>query len=159
KESREGRGELLLADRAAVWSIRPENRQLPSLFQWLQIRWYTKRKSWTTPQQKMMAKAGRYHAVRGLVAAVLLVLFSWGGYEAFGTLKANALRDRLLDANTLDVPIIVKDMRGYRRWLDPLLRDASQKAEVADEPRKRLHASLALLPVDDGQVVYLYLRL
>jgi hypothetical protein len=38
KETRRGRAELLLADRAAVWNARPENRQLPSLLQWLQIR-------------------------------------------------------------------------------------------------------------------------
>ena len=45
KETRRGRAELLLADRAAVWSTRPENRQLPSLLQWFNIRWHTKRKT------------------------------------------------------------------------------------------------------------------
>src|SRR5262249_29235870 len=39
KETRRGRAEVLLADRAAVWNARPENRQLPSLLQWLRIRW------------------------------------------------------------------------------------------------------------------------
>ena len=39
KETRRGRAELLLADRAAVWNARPENRQLPSLLQWFTIRW------------------------------------------------------------------------------------------------------------------------
>ena len=73
KETRRGRAELLLADRAAVWNARPENRQLPSLLQWLQIRWLTAKKNWTPPQRKMMGKAGRYHAVRGLVVG----LWSW----------------------------------------------------------------------------------
>ena len=58
KETRRGRAELLLADRAAVWNARPENRQLPSLLQWLQIRWLTQKKNWTPPQRKMMAKGG-----------------------------------------------------------------------------------------------------
>jgi serine/threonine protein kinase len=35
KETRRGRAELLLADRAAVWNARPENRQLPSLLHFL----------------------------------------------------------------------------------------------------------------------------
>ena len=65
KETRRGRAELLLADRAAVWNARPENRQLPSLWQWFQIRWLTPKKNWTPPQRKMMRKASRYHAVRG----------------------------------------------------------------------------------------------
>src|SRR5262249_13990373 len=70
KETRRGRAELLLADRAAVWKARPENRQLPSLGQWLQIRWLTPKKGWTAPQRKMMGQAGRYHVLRGLVVAV-----------------------------------------------------------------------------------------
>ena len=54
KETRRGRAELLLADRAAVWSARPENRQLPSLLQWFNIRWWTQKNNWSPPQRKMM---------------------------------------------------------------------------------------------------------
>ncbi len=159
KETRQGRAELLLADRAAVWSARPENRQLPSLFQWVQVRWLTPKKNWTLPQRRMMAKAGRYHAARGMLAAVALALLGWAGYETHGTLKAQALLDRLLDANTADVATIVKDMDSYRRWVDPRLRTASAQAEKEKDARKRLNTSLALLPVDSGQVEYLYERL
>ena len=113
KETRRGRAELLLADRAAVWNARPENRQLPSLWQWLSIRWHTTKKNWTPPQRKMMRKATRYHVLRGLAVAVVLTLLAWGGYETHGTIKAHALRDRLLDANTADVPSIVKDIDSY----------------------------------------------
>ena len=65
KETRKGRAELLLADRAAVWGARSENRQLPSLLQWLQIRWHTRKTNWTAPQARMMRKAGRVHLARG----------------------------------------------------------------------------------------------
>jgi formylglycine-generating enzyme required for sulfatase activity len=159
KETRRGRAELLLADRAAVWNARPENRQLPSLLQWLQIRWLTARQNWNVPQRKMMKRAGRFHALQALVVVIVLALVGWGGYETFGTLKADALRERLLDANTADVPAIVRDMGPYRRWLDPLLRTAYQEAEAGKETRKQLHASLALLPVDATQVDYLFGRL
>ena len=86
KETRRGRAELLLADRAAVWNARPENRQLPSLLQWFQIKWLTKKKNWTPPQKKMMAKAGKYHAVRGMVVGVLL---------AVATLTGLVIRDQV----------------------------------------------------------------
>jgi len=171
RETRRGRAELLLADCAAAWSVRPNNRQLPSLLQWLNIRCLTQKKNWTQPQQNLMAKARRYHAVRGLVVAVVVALLSWGGYEMHGTLKAHALRDRLLDANTEDVSNIVQELTPYRRWIDPLLRDTAKK-EAVNEPakhlheveaiknsRKTLHASLALLPVDASQVEHLYCRL
>ena len=166
KETRRGRAELLLADRAAVWNARPENRQLPSLLQWLQIRWLTAKKNWTPPQRKMMAKAGRYHAVRGLVVAVLLAVLGFAGLtireqvgRAAESDHAAGLVQRLLDANTHEVPAIVADMSPYRRWIDPLLREELRQGERARIARKKLHASLALLPVDATQVDYLYGRL
>jgi serine/threonine protein kinase/formylglycine-generating enzyme required for sulfatase activity len=159
KETRRGRAELLLADRAAVWNGRPENRQLPSVLQWFNIRRLTARKNWTLPQRKMMRKAGRCHGIRGLVFAVLLALLSWGGYEGHGLVQARALRDRLLDANTADVPTIVADAASYRGWLAPLLHDAYAQAETDKDARKQLHVSLALLPGDAGQMEYLYGRL
>ena len=159
KETRRGRAELLLADRAAVWNSRPENRQLPSLLQWFTIRWWTRKKNWTPPQNGMMAKAGRYHVVRGSVLLVVLALVGWGVYEGRGTLKAHALRDRLLDANTSDVPTIVQDMSSCRPWINPLLHEAYLKAESDKDAGKQLHASLALLPVDGTQVTYLTDRL
>jgi formylglycine-generating enzyme required for sulfatase activity len=159
KETRRGRAELLLTDRAAVWNHRPESRQLPSLVQWLQIRWHTRKKNWTGPQRRMMKQASRYHALRGLAVAVVLALIGWGVYAGHGTLKAHALRDRLLDANINEVPTVVQDMAPYRRWLDPLLRDAYAQAERNNDRRKRLHTSLALLPVDASQVQYLRDRL
>jgi formylglycine-generating enzyme required for sulfatase activity len=159
KESRRGRAELLLADRAAVWNARPENRQLPSLLQWLQVRWLTAKKSWTQPQRKMMGKATRLHALRAAMLAALLALLSWGIYEGHGRLKAHAFRDRLLNASINDVPAIVQEMAPYRSWLDRLLYDAYAEAEKNQDRRKQLHTSLALLPVDDSQVTYLHGRL
>jgi formylglycine-generating enzyme required for sulfatase activity len=159
KETRRGRAELLLADRAAVWNARPENRQLPSLWQWCSIRWLTQKKNRTPPQRKMMRQASRYHAVRALAVAVLLVLLGWGAYEVHGRLQAHALRGRLLDAKTGEVPTIVQEMAPYRRWLDPLLRDAYQEAEAKLDRGKQLHTSLALLPVDATQVEYLHRQL
>jgi formylglycine-generating enzyme required for sulfatase activity len=159
KETRRGRAELLLADRATVWNARPENRQLPSLLKWLTVRCLTHKKNWTLPQQKLMRKAGHYHAVRGLVLAVSLVLLTLVSWEGFGRLKAPILRDRLLEAPTTDVPGIVNDMTHYHRWVDPLLKEAYRIGQANGKSRVQLHASLALLPVDSAQVEYLYKRL
>jgi serine/threonine protein kinase/formylglycine-generating enzyme required for sulfatase activity len=159
KETRRGRAELLLADRAVVWNTRPENRQLPSLWQWGSIRWLTPKKNWTPPQRKMMGKAGRYHAVRGVLVALILTLIGLASREGYGRMKAHTLRDLLLVSTTADVPGIVKDMAPYRLWVVPLLQESYAQAEEDNDPRKRLHASLALVPVDSGQVEYLYGRL
>ncbi|HLJ96571.1 MAG TPA: hypothetical protein VKU02_25580, partial [Gemmataceae bacterium] len=164
KETRRGRAELLLADRAAVWNARPENRQLPSLLQWCTIRWWTQKKNWTPPQKKMMARAGKYHAVRGMalglllaVATVTCLAIREQVVEQRKATHAAELVQRLLDADTAQVPGVVSEMADYRQWTDPLLREENDKA--ADKSRQKLHASLALLPVDASQVSYLYDRL
>jgi serine/threonine protein kinase/formylglycine-generating enzyme required for sulfatase activity len=156
KETRRGRAELLLADRAYIWNARPENRQLPSLWQWGNLRWLTQKQNWTPPQRKMMRKAGRYHAIRRVMAAAILVLLALVGRDGFGRLKAHDLRDRVLEAATTDVPGIIEGMATYRRWVNPLLREAYHDAT---NDRKQLHASLALLPADISQKEYLYNRL
>jgi serine/threonine protein kinase len=113
KETRQGRAELRLAERAAVWSARPQNRHLPAWWEWADIRLFTRKSDWTASQQQMMRKAARYHGMRGLVVAVALLLLSIAGWEGWGRLEARILRDRLLEASTADVPSIVKDMAGY----------------------------------------------
>jgi len=107
----------------------------------------------------MMSKATRYFAVRVIVAAVLFALVGWGIIEGYGKLCAYVLRDRLLNVSTADVPFIVKDMPGFRRWLDPLLRETYREAEANKDSRKQLHAALALLPVDADEANYLCDRL
>jgi eukaryotic-like serine/threonine-protein kinase len=159
KETRRGRAELLLADRAAVWNARPESRQLPSLVQWLQIRTLTAPGNWTPLQRKMMAAAAVRYVRRALAIIVCLGLIAWGGYEGLGRLKAQSLRDRLLSATTAEVRPVIDAMPPYRRWLDPLLRDSISQAQAENNKDHELHASLALLPVDPGQVEYLYRRL
>jgi formylglycine-generating enzyme required for sulfatase activity len=159
KETRRGRAELLLADRASVWNARPERRQLPSLLQWLQLRWFTRKKNWTPPQQKMMHKAARYHLTRGVAVVAVLLLLLGIGWEIHGRVRSQASLDNLLTAPTENVPEVVAKMSSYRRWLDEPLRKAYAEAQAKGDQRKQLHASLALLPVDSGQVEYLYGRL
>jgi formylglycine-generating enzyme required for sulfatase activity len=157
KETRRGRAELLLADRAAVWNARPENRQLPSLLQWAGIRLLTRPRDWTPAQRRMMARAGRHHALRAALLGLALALFALGGWWAHGELRARSLVDTLLTANTERVPELIHDLEPYRRWADPLLRAKAAQQGLDDGPR--LHVSLALLPVDPGQADYLGNRL
>ena len=77
--------------------------------------------------------------------------------EGYGRLRASALVESLESCVTSDVPAIVKELSGYRRWADPKLVRAAQGTDA--QTREHLHASLALLPVDPSQVDYLFNRL
>jgi hypothetical protein len=112
----------------------------------------------------MMKRAGRVHGVRGLLTCALLTAGALAGIavrrqviENQRATQAAGLVQRLLDADTPQVPEIVGAMRDYRRWIDPSLRSEWEKG--SDGSRQKLHASLALLPVDATQVDYLFNRL
>ena len=156
KETHRGRAELLLADRSSLWNAKPENRHLASVLEWANIRLLTKKKDWTDPQRKMMKRAGRVHGLRTLALA-LIALITWRRYEAYGSFQARALVDSLKTASTAEVPDIVKNLSGYHRWAGRPLSDLLSSTEEQSSPH--LHASLALLPVDPGQVEYLYNRM
>ena len=65
RETRRGRAELRLAERSALWNAKPENRHLPSVLEWANIRLLTKKRDWTEPQRRMMRRAGRVHGLQG----------------------------------------------------------------------------------------------
>ena len=155
RETRRGRAELRLAERSSLWNAKPESRHLPSALEWANIRLMTKKKGWTDPQRKMMKRAGRVHGLRALGLVMLVSLFTWGGIEGYGTLRASALVESLQKVGTPDAPAIIVQLSGYRRWADRRLARALQSTDE----REHLHASLALLPVDSSQVDYVFNRL
>ena len=113
---------------------------------------------------RMMKRAGRVHGVRGVLTLALLTAGVLAGIavrrqviENQRATQAAGLVQRLLDADTPQVPDIVAAMADYRRWVDPSLRD--ELVQRSSGSRQKLHASLALLPVDASQVDYLFNRL
>ena len=164
KETPRGRAELLLADRALVWNARPESRQLPSPGQWLGIRRQTSSTEWTPAERKMMRAAARHHGLRAAALAVCLAIVCGAGLafwshaaEQRNATHAAGLVQQLDTADIAHVPTVVAELADYRRWADPLLRQSFDKAE--SDSHEKLHASLALLPVDPSQANFLCDRL
>jgi formylglycine-generating enzyme required for sulfatase activity len=165
RETRRGRAALRLAERSSLWNDKPQYRHLPSVLEWVNITALTNRRDWSGPQRLMMKRATRVHGLRALaVAAGVAVLLLVASEVRRRVVRANdkAVAERLVDqvasANIAQVPSIVKSMARYRRWTDPALHELaawpSQRSTAT-----RLRASLALLPVDDAQVPFLYERL
>ena len=165
RETRRGRAELRLAERSAAWNAKPENRRLPSALEWANIRSLTRKQNWTEPERRMMKRAGRFHLLRSLgLAFAALVLAAMGlnvrnrVVQANEATAARGLVKQIVSADTARVPEIIRSINANdRRWTDPELRQIG--AEAAENSKEKLHASLSLLPVDPGQVEYLYRRL
>ncbi len=159
RESRRGRAELRLVEQTELWSARAETRYLPSWWDWARIWLLTSPRNWTPSQRRMMRKAGRYHATRGLVLAAILCLAVWGAREFLGGLEARALHDRLLSAAPGEIPGILVKIETQRRHLVPLLRRTRLEAAANDDAEGQLRASLALMPTDPEVAAYLRDRL
>ncbi len=157
RETARGRAELRLGELASLWTARPETRHLPSPSDWVRIRLWTRRRDWTDTQRRMMSRAGRMYGVTLLIGAGLISVTAWGGIVGYATLRATAIVESIATAETNDVPRLVSQLAGYRRWANPRL--ARLARENADDTKAHLNASLALLPVDGSQLDYLYGRL
>jgi hypothetical protein len=153
RETRRGRAELRLAERTAIWSARPENRHLPSIWEGITIRLLTRKRDWTEPQRAMMRALAKYYTLRGAAAILVLTLGGWWAFEALGSFTARLLIRSLESIETKDVPATVLALGTFRRWADPGLRTMIQESK--EDSKAHLHASLALLPVDPTPVDYL----
>lgn len=71
--------------------------------------------------------------------------------------RANGLVEALFTADIARAPDLISELGPYREWTDPLMKQ--EKTKSANNPRKQLQASLALLAVDAEQVEYLYGRM
>jgi serine/threonine protein kinase/formylglycine-generating enzyme required for sulfatase activity len=163
RETLRGRGELRLAESAAIWNARPERRQLPSWWEWADILLFTSRKLWTPPQRAMMHKATRYHAVLtaivlaavGLSAPTVWSKVNEGRRNRDATAK---LIVKLAVSPTAEVPGLVEELKPYRSYAGSSLEKMAEEATPNSKPR--LHAALALAQLGHpGQQDYLFERL
>ena len=156
KETRKGRAELKLDERAALWMAKPENRHLPSLREWISIRWLTSTNKWTEPQRKIMQKAGRLHLLRtGAFVAILLIASLSMKFILDGQ-KTASLFEALQTASPEQLIRLVQQADESRNSLDRLLLPLIKKADAADAaPSDRaaaLPARLVLARRDSSQV-------
>ena len=162
RETRRGRAELRLAERAALWNHKPENRHLPSVLEWANIRLLTRRKDWSQSQRRMMRRAARVHGLRSLGLAILIALLSWGYARGLWIPASGASVDSLRTATIRDVPARIEQLRTYRRWAGRPLAGLLASTENENDRDQHLRASLARLalwPGDRRQADYLYDRL
>ncbi|MBM3971743.1 MAG: hypothetical protein FJ302_18060 [Planctomycetes bacterium] len=158
RETRRGRAELRLEERAASWNSKPLNRHLPAWWEHLNIRWFVSKKSWTTKQKLMMRRSARLHGTRGVLGFVLLAALLGGVWETSGRAQGKRLVQAIYAASPTELPALIEnELPAYRRWTDATLRRDAADARP-ERAAVRLRASLALVPVDPDQVPFLHER-
>jgi formylglycine-generating enzyme required for sulfatase activity len=79
--TRAGRVELRLAERSLIWQAHPERRQLPTMWEWLTFRLFTRPSQWSAVQRRMMRVAAWRHAVVAGTLLLVLLMFLFTGVE------------------------------------------------------------------------------
>jgi formylglycine-generating enzyme required for sulfatase activity len=164
RETKKGRAELKLAERAAAWGVNKESKQLPSLLEWFQIRRLTESAKWKANEKGLMRTADRYHTTRALLATTFLIALVLSG---LGIKRWND--QRLMDREAASLVSTIeaadfgklddefKKLPALRAVVDPKLKAALEQTKP--DSNERLKLSLALLPSDPTQLDSLVMRL
>ncbi len=176
KETRRGRAELKLFDASVLWNTRSQNRFLPTLWEWINIRTLTEKAKWTIPQRRMMTKAGRYYGFRStLVAIALSFVLSWGfiyalreyaryqaeiarsaaeraGAEALSAKRDAEIAETIANLGLVEpsqLPDIKKQLHANQRLAVELLGKLLEaKPEDRTQERAKLHAMILSVDQD-----------
>jgi serine/threonine protein kinase/formylglycine-generating enzyme required for sulfatase activity len=164
RETKKGRAELKLAERAAAWSAKQESKQLPTLVEWLQIRRFTDSAKWRSNELAVMRAATRHHLRRVAMGGAMVTLLAIVGIS-FKRWNNARLSDR--EAENLAARIEIIDFAkladelpkaaALRGIIEPKLQAAWDKA--GPDSQERLKLSLGLLAFDSKQVDFLLNRL
>jgi serine/threonine protein kinase/formylglycine-generating enzyme required for sulfatase activity len=162
RETRRGRAELRLAERAASYSAKPDARHLPGWWEWPNMLLFTRRRNWTPAEHRVMKAAGRRRMSQAALITILLVVAGALGiqvrnhvYEDHQRTVAKGIVERLLDAPLESAPAIVTDLEPYRHYGDPMLHEVLAPDNQSTDPQG-LRAAIGLLPVDPTQSQRIY---
>ena len=147
-ETRSGRVKQQLRDLSSSWNAMPSKKRLPTLSEWLAIRWFTSAKHWTQADRKMMRSAemriGRSAALF-TTTCLATAFFAFWLYKDF---HSRVLVTRLVEADTSDVVDVLEAIEPHRAWVIPKLIIAEQEPTQSDSQsnhRKSLHLGLAMI--------------
>jgi serine/threonine protein kinase len=150
RETKKGRAELRLAERAAAWGANQENKQLPTLWEWLQIRRRTEKSKWSKTESQVMTKANRFHGTRiGLFSSAVacLIASAFGAKSWIDQRETQRVQDALVavleSADMQRLPEELKKVSKLRPGIDAKLEKAIEA--TSGDTEERLKLNLALL--------------
>lgn len=152
RETKKGRAELKLAERAATWNANPEAKQLPTLLEWFAIRRLTESKKWTDGEQRLMGSASRYHGSRLATAATTVCMMGLLGAWGWSRISnqrledaAVATADRWLTLEPNKLSDLLPRIRKQAPWISDDLQRAAQDPALSAEQKSRALIGLDII--------------
>ena len=159
KEARRGRAELRLAERAALWSEKRENRHLPSWWEYLTVVALVPAKNRTKAQHQMLAKARRVHVARWCGALALLLAVGFAIAHMVSTERREKLHGQTVTAvdavqnnRGSAVPFTIRDLEKLPREM--VVKELKSRSAAAELHRK-LGLAYALAEYGAGDADFL----
>jgi serine/threonine protein kinase len=164
RETRQGRAELKLEERFAIWNVKRESKQLPTFTEWLSIQLLTESKSWTQSQRAMMKQASRVHGFRWGGLLLLLMMMGTGLQLWTAAERTRNLRQQTQTAveamqNNLGPSVPFNLEKLGRLPVDLVVTELSKRFAAATNSRQKLALAFALADYHQLDVPYLVSRI
>ena len=158
-QSKSGRAQILLKEYSESWNAKPESRRLPGFLELFNIHRYTKARSRTKAQNRMLRSANQYFGIRAGIAA--LVIFAlWFGVSAWISKtrrlnreeRASTLVDSLYSAPADAIPYAIESLRPVESEALSRLKSDFKSTSNQDE---KLRSAIALFRFGEKHTEYL----
>jgi formylglycine-generating enzyme required for sulfatase activity len=136
KETRRGRAEILLQERSALWNARPEKRHLPSWYEWVKIRAFTRKSMYSPSERKLMAAADKYHLLRTIARAIVYAVLVWLVYEVVSYTVAWTLVGMVRTRDSLPYEHLLGWLTLVEGQAKPMLREVAYDNKVPSVRRR-----------------------
>ncbi len=161
RETKKGRAELKLAERAAAWTVNQESKQLPTLWEWVSVRRLTDESHWTPSERSLMQAAARVHMknwgsfilLTVILGGVVLLLFHQQNLRSNREKIAIAL-DSLQKTLGTAVPVNIDRLVEMKQ--SALIRaELKRRYSATSESREKLSLCFALARFGEVDVEFL----
>jgi hypothetical protein len=161
RETKQGRAELKLAERSAVWRTKKENKQLPTLVEWLQIQYWTDKARWTVPERSLMQTAAHVHLRNWGTSILMLALLAGTVGFLFQQQQRRSQEEKIavaLDSlqKTLgaSVPVNIDKLVEMNRP-EMIRKELATRYSATEESQEKLSLAFALARFGQVEVDYL----
>jgi len=147
-ETRSGRVKQQLRDLSSSWNAMPSKKRLPTLSEWLAIRWFTSARHWTQADRKMMRSAEMRIGRSAVLLTTTCLAAAFVAFWLYKDWHSRVLVTRLVEADTSDVVDVLEAIEPHRAWVVPKLMVAEKESTQIDAQsnhRKSLHLGLAMI--------------
>ena len=113
-----GRAQRSLTERTKQWSLHREDRYLPNLLEYVSIQTFTRRRSWSEANHRMLSAANRFYGVRiacFAAVAMLVGLFALWTVQRNRQSQANALLGAVSRAPEEQWPLLAETLSPLRK--------------------------------------------